>query len=93
MEALYRPQKEAVGLVCSLIESLNLFEVQKALKRDSRFKAFAVKYLQDMFKDEMNAVISTPKLIMSSSKIRSDTMEEFSMSTIDNKLARSAPIL
>ena len=93
MEALHRPQKEAVGLVCSLIESPNLSEVQKALKRDSRFKAFAVECVQDMVKDEMSAVISNPKLSMSSSKISPDAMEGFSMSTIDNKHARSAPIL
>ena len=30
MEALHRPQKEAVGLFCFLIESPNLSEVQKA---------------------------------------------------------------
>ena len=41
METLHRPQKEAVGLIYSLIESSNLSEVQKALKRDSRFKVFA----------------------------------------------------
>ena len=43
MKALRKPQKKAVGFVCSLIESPNLSEVQKTLKRDSRFKAFAVK--------------------------------------------------
>lgn len=32
MEALYRSQKEVIDLVYSLIESLNLFKIQKALK-------------------------------------------------------------
>ena len=62
MEVLHKPQKEAVGLFCSLIESPNLSEVQKALKRDSRFKAFAVEFIQDIVKDEMSAIVSNPKL-------------------------------
>ena len=64
MEALHRSQKEAVGLVCSLIESSNLSEVQKALKRDNRFKAFAIKCVQNMVKYEMSAIVSNPKLSM-----------------------------
>ena len=43
MKALYRPQKKAISLICSLIESPNLSKVQKVLKKDSRFKAFTVK--------------------------------------------------
>ena len=93
MEALHKSQKEGIGLLCSLIESLNLSEVQKALKRDSRFKAFAVKYVQDMVKNEISAVISNLKLSISSSKISPDAMEGFFMLTINNKYARSAPIL
>ena len=62
MEALYRPQKEAVGLVCSLIKSPNLSKVQKALRRDSRFKAFTVECVQDIVKYEMSAIVSNPKL-------------------------------
>ena len=93
IEALYRPQKEVVGLVCSLIESSNLSEVQKALKRDSTFKVFTIEYIQDMVKNEMNAVISNPKFSTSSSKISPNAMEGFSMSIIDNKYARSMPIL
>ena len=93
MKELHRPQKEAIGLVCSLIELPNLSKVQKALKRDSRFKVFIVKCFQDMVKDEISAVISNPKLSMPSSKISPDAIEEFSMSTIDNKHARIAPIL
>ena len=46
-----------------------------------------------MVKDEISTVISNPKLSMSSSKISLDAMEEFSMSTIDNKYAKSIPIL
>ena len=45
MKALHRPQKEGVGLFYFLIESPNLSEVQKALKRDNRFKVFAIKYV------------------------------------------------
>ena len=93
MEALHRPQKEAVGLVCSLIESPNLSEVQKALKRDSRFKAFAAECVQDMVKDEMSAVISNLKLSIFSSMISPDAIEGFSILTINNEHARSAPIL
>ena len=62
MEALHRPQKEAIGLFCSLIVSPKLSQVQKALKRDSRFKAFIVEFVQDMVKDEMSVIISNPKL-------------------------------
>ena len=62
MEALHKSQKEAVGFFCSLIELLNLSEVQKILKRDSKFKAFVVKFVQDMIKDEMSAIVSNPKL-------------------------------
>ncbi len=93
MKALRRSQKEAVGFICSLIESPNLSEVQKVLKKDSRFIAFAVEYIQDIIKDKMSTIVSNPKLSISSSKISLDTMEGFSMSTIDNKHARSAPIL
>lgn len=93
MEALCRPQKEAVGFVNSLIESPNLSEVQKVLKRDSRFKAFAIECVQDIVKDEMSVVVSNPKLSMSRSKISLDAMKGFSMSTIDNKHAKSASIL
>ena len=46
-----------------------------------------------MVKNEMSAIISNPKLSMSSSKISLDAMEGFSMSTIDNKYTRSVPIL
>lgn len=42
MEALHRPQKEAIALVHTLIKLLNLSKVQKILKRDSIFKAFIV---------------------------------------------------
>ena len=93
MEVLYKSQKEVVGLVCSLRDSPNLSEVQKALKRDSRFKAFSVKCIQDMVKYKISTVISNPKLSMSSSKICLDIMEGFPILTIDNKHARSAPIL
>ena len=44
MQVLHRSQKEAVGLISSLMESSNLFEVQKILKKDRKFKIFAVKY-------------------------------------------------
>ena len=93
IKALHWPQKEAIGLVCSLIKSPNLFEVQKVLKRGSKFKAFAVKSVHNMVKDEMSAVISNPKLSMSSSKISPNAIEGFSILTIDNKYAKSAPIL
>ena len=93
IEILHRPQKEAVGFVCSLIELPNLFEVQKALKKDTRFKVFAVEYVQNIVKDKMNTVVSNPKLSMSSSKISSDIMEGFFILTIDNEYARNTSIL
>lgn len=93
IEALHRPQKEAIALVRTLIESPNLSEVQRALKRDVTFKAFAVECVQEMVKDEMSAVVSNPKLSMASSKISPDAIEGFSMLTIDNEYAKSAPIL
>lgn len=93
MEVLHRPQKEAIGLIYSLIELSNLSEVQRALKRDDAFKAFAIKYVQKMVKNEMIAVFSNSKLSMSSFKIRPNVMEEFSMLTIDNKHAKIVPIL
>ena len=93
IEALCRFQKEAVSFVCFLIELSNLFEVQKGLKKDSRFKAFTIKYVQDMVKDEINAVVSNLKLSMSSSKISLDVMKRFSMSIIDDEHARNVPIL
>lgn len=46
-----------------------------------------------MVKDEMSAVISNPKLSMASSTISPDTIEGFFMLTIDNKYAKSAPII
>ena len=93
MEVLLRPQKETVDLLCFLIESPNLSEILKVLKRDSKFKAFVVKCVQDIVKDKMSAVISNLKLSISSSKISLDIMEGFSMSTIDNKYTRSTPNL
>ena len=63
------------------------------MKKDSRFKAFVIKYIQDIVKDEMSVVISNQKLSMSSSKISPNAIEGFSMSTIDNKHARSTHIL
>ena len=93
MEVLYKPQKEVVGLVCSLRDSPNLSKVQKALKRDSRFKTFSVECIQDMVKHEMSTVVSNPKLSISSSKISLDIMKGFPILTIDNEHARSAPIL
>ena len=69
MEALHRPQKEAVGLVRSLIESPNLSEVQRALKKDGTFKASAVECVQEMVKEEMSAVVSNPKLSMASPRL------------------------
>lgn len=41
----------------------------------------------------MSAVVSNPKLSMFNFKISPDTIERFFMSTINNKHARSAPIL
>ena len=64
MKALHRPQKEAVGLFYFLIESSNLSEVQKEFKKDSKFKEFAIKCIQDMVKDEMSTIVSNPKLSM-----------------------------
>ena len=64
IEALQRPQKEVVGFFCFLIKSTNLSEIQKALKRDSRFKAYVVEYVQDIVKDEMSAIVSNPKYSM-----------------------------
>ena len=93
MEVLYRLQKEAIGLVYFLIKSLNLSEVQKALKRDSRFKSFTVEYVQDIVKDEMSTIISNPKLSISNSKISPETMETFSILTIDNKHVKNISIL
>ena len=85
-----------LGTFCSeghVITPSNLFKVQKGLKRDSRFKIFAIEYIQDIVKDEMSTVISNPKLSISSSKISPDAIEGFFMLTIDNKHARSALIL
>lgn len=93
IKALCRSQKEVAGFVYSLIESPNLSEIQKVLKRDSRFKAFAIKCVQDIVKDEMSIVVSNPKLSMSHSKISLNAIEGFSISTINNKHVRSAPIL
>ena len=62
IEVLYRSHKEVISLVRSLIESPNLSEDQKALKRNSRFKTFVVEYVQEMVKDEMSAIVSNPKL-------------------------------
>lgn len=93
MKALHRPQKEAIALIRVLIESSNLFKVQRALKKDVTFNVFAVKCVQEMVKDEMSAVVSNPKLSMASSKISPDTIEGFFILTIDNKHAKNAPIL
>ena len=41
----------------------------------------------------MSTIISNPKLSTSSSKISPDARKRFSMSTINNKHVRSAPIL
>lgn len=41
----------------------------------------------------MSTIVSNPKLSMSSSKISLDIIERFFILTIDNKHARSAPIL
>ena len=71
IEALHRPQKEAIGFVCSSIELPNLSEVQKVLIGDNKFKAFAVKCVQDIVKDEMSVVVSNLKLSISSFKILS----------------------
>lgn len=46
-----------------------------------------------MVKDKMNGVISNPKLSMLSSKISPDTIDGFTMSTIDNEYTRSVLIL
>lgn len=46
-----------------------------------------------MIKDEMSAVVSNPKLRMSSSKISPDVIERFSILTIENEYARSVLIL
>ena len=77
MEALHRSQKEAVGLVRFLIESPNLFEVQRALKKDSTFKVFVIECVQEMVKEEMSAVVSNPKLSMA----RCQTRKTISRST------------
>lgn len=42
IEVLNRSQKKVIALVCAFIESLNLFKVQKILKRDNIFKVFTV---------------------------------------------------
>lgn len=57
------------------------------------FKAFIIKYVQDMVKDEMTAVVSNPKLSMSSHKISLNIIERFFILMIDNKHARNMPIL
>lgn len=63
------------------------------MKKDSRFKAFAIKSVHNMIKDEINIVVHNLKFNMSSSKISPNIMEEFSMLTVDIKHVRSMPIL
>lgn len=93
MEIVYKHQKELNGLVCFLIKSPNLSKISKVLKKDSKFKVFAVKYIQDMVKNKMTAVVSNSKLIISSSKISPNVIERFFILTINNKYTRSALIL
>lgn len=45
IETLNRSQKEAITLVYAFIKSLNLFKIQKVLKKDSTFKIFTIKYI------------------------------------------------
>lgn len=46
-----------------------------------------------MVKNEMSVIVSNSKLNIASSKISLDTIKEFSILTINNKYAKSAPIL
>lgn len=93
MEVLHKFQKEAIGLVHSLIKLPNLSEVQRVLKRDNTFKTFVIECVKKMVRNEMSAIVSNPKLSMSGSKISLDGIEEFSILTIDNKHTKSASIL
>lgn len=93
MEVLYRSQKEVIGLIRSLIKSLNLSKFQRALKTDNTFKVFVVECVQEIVKDEISVVVSNLKLSVSSSKISPNVIEGFSILTIDNKHIKSAPIL
>lgn len=43
IKALNKPQNQVITLIYILIKSSNLFKNQKALKKDSMFKIFAVK--------------------------------------------------
>lgn len=46
-----------------------------------------------MVKDKMSAIVSNSKLNIFSSKINPDIIEGYSMLIIDNKYAKSVPIL
>lgn len=93
IKALYKFPKKVIAFICTLIKSLNLSEVQKALKKDGTFKEFTVKYIQKIVKDKISTIVSNPKLNMASFKIILDKINRFSIFTINNKHDKSAPIL
>lgn len=93
IKALHSPHKEAVDLIYSLIEFPNLSKVSKVLKKNSKFKTFAIKYVQDIIKNKINVVVNNLKLSMSISKINLDTIKRFSISTINNEYTKSISIL
>lgn len=93
MKTLYKSQQKAIGLIYFLIELLNLFDTQKTLTKNNIFKILTIKYIQDIIKDKMSAVINNLKLSISSLKISLNAIKEFSILIINNKTTKSVSIL
>lgn len=63
------------------------------LKKDGKFKLFAIKCVQEIIKEEMGAIVSNSKFNITNFKISLDEIKGFLILTINNKYAKNAPIL